>query len=112
MEKLIEICHYLTRAGKDVFDEWLTRLGDSRTQAKIAARMNRLAAGNFGDCKPLRGGVWELRIRWGPGYRVYYARADRTCVLLLCGGEKGTQSADIERAIECWADYKQRTSRE
>jgi putative addiction module killer protein len=62
MEKLFDIRHYLTRAGKDVFDEWLTRLGDLRTQAKIAARINRLVAGNFGDCKALRGGLWELRI--------------------------------------------------
>jgi putative addiction module killer protein len=108
----MEVLRYLTEAGEDVFGDWLAGLRDTRTRAKIAARIARLAAGNFGDCKPLRGGVWELRIRWGPGYRVYYARADRTCVLLLCGGEKGTQSADIERAIECWADYKQRTSRE
>jgi putative addiction module killer protein len=73
METVIEIRHYLSRAGKDVFDDWLTGLADARTQAKIAARINRLAAGNFGDCKSLGQGLYELRIDWGPGYRVYYA---------------------------------------
>jgi len=107
----MEILRYLTEAGKDVVGDWLAGLRDTRTRAKIAARIARLAAGNFGDCKPLQDGVWELRIRWGPGYRVYYAHADRTCVLLLCGGDKGTQSADIERAIEYWNDYKRRTGK-
>ncbi len=71
--------------------------------------MNRLAAGNYGDCKPLRGGVWELRIDWGPGYRVYYAVVDRAWVLLLCGGDKRKQSRDISRALEYLQDYKERT---
>jgi len=110
MEKLIEIRHYLTRAGKDVFDEWFTRLGDPRTQAKIAARMNRLPAGNFGDCKPLRGGVWELRIDWGPGYRVYYARIGRSALLVLCAGDKREQTADIQRALRYLEDYRERIS--
>ena len=61
----IEIRHYVSRAGKDVFDDWLSQLADARAQAKIASRINRLAAGNFGDCRPLRQGVSELRIDWG-----------------------------------------------
>ena len=77
METVIEIRHYVSRAGKDVFDDWLSELSDARAQAKIASRINRLAAGNFGDCKPLRQGVCELRIDWGPGYRVYYAMLGR-----------------------------------
>ena len=105
---MIEVRHYVSRAGKDVFDDWLTQLADSRTQAKIAARINRLAAGNFGDCKPLRQGVCELRIDWGPGYRVYYAMIGRECVLLLCVGDKRKQSADIDRALEYLKDYKER----
>jgi probable addiction module antidote protein len=64
---VIEVRHYVSRAGKDVFDDWLTHLADAHTQAKIAGRINRLAAGNFGDCKPLRQGVSELRIDWGAG---------------------------------------------
>ena len=108
MENIVEVRHYLTPSGKDVFDIWLTRLADSRTQAKIAARIDRLAAGNFGDCKPLREGVYELRIDWGPGYRVYYALLGRVCVLLLCGGDKRKQPSDIERAIRYLRDYKER----
>jgi len=109
METVIEILHYVSRAGKDVFDGWLSELADARAQAKIATRINRLAAGNFGDCKPLRQGVCELRIDWGPGYRVYYAMVGKVCVLLLCGGDKRKQSADIERAVEYLKDYKERT---
>ncbi|MGB8495048.1 MAG: type II toxin-antitoxin system RelE/ParE family toxin [Candidatus Acidiferrum sp.] len=105
----IEIRHYLTRAGKDIFDEWLTELADARAQAKVASRINRLAAGNFGDCKSLRQGLYELRIDWGPGYRVYFTMTGRTCMLLLCGGDKRKQSSDIARALECVKDYKERS---
>src|SRR5260370_18480784 len=109
MESVIEIRHYVSRAGKDVFDDWLTELADARAQAKIASRINRLALGNFGDCKPLRQGLCELRIDWGPGYRVYYAMVGRECVLLLCGGDKRKQSANIARGLENFRDYKERT---
>lgn len=83
-------------------------LKDAKTEARIAARIARLAAGNFGDCKPLRDGVWELRIDGGPGYRVCYAVIDPACALLLCGGRKRKQSADINRAVEYWTDYQER----
>lgn len=106
---VIEIRHYVSPAGKDIFDAWLTRLADPRAQAKIVSRLNRLAVGNFGDCKALRQGLYELRIDWGPGYRVYYAMIGRECVLLLCGGDKRKQSSDIERALEYLKDYKERS---
>lgn len=106
---MIEVRHYVTRAGKDVFDGWLSHLPDARTQAKVATRINRLAAGNFGDCRPLRHGLCELRIDWGPGYRVYYVTLGRVCVLLLCGGDKRKQSTDIDRALGYLKDYKERT---
>jgi putative addiction module killer protein len=106
---VIEILHYVDRSGKDVFDHWLSQLADARAQAKIAVRINRLAAGNFGDCKSLRHGLFELRIDWGPGYRVYYAMLGTVCVLLLCGGDKRKQSSDIERAFEYLKDYKERS---
>ena len=106
---MIEIRHYVSPAGKDVFDDWLTQLADARAQAKIATRINRLAAGNFGDCKSLRLGLYELRIDWGPGNRVYYAVIGKECVLLLCGGDKRKQSSDIERALEYLKDYKERS---
>jgi len=63
----------------------------------------------FADCKSLRGGLCELRIDWGPGYRVYYAMIGKTCVLLLAGGDKRKQSSDIERALAYLKDYRQRT---
>jgi len=106
---VVEIRHYVTRSGKDVFDQWLTQLADARPQAKISVRINRLAAGNFGDCKSLHKGLFELRIDWGPGYRIYYAMLGTACVLLLCGGDKRKQSSDIDRALEYIEDYKERT---
>lgn len=83
---------------------------DTRTRAKIAARIARLEASNFGDCKPVGEGVWELRIDWGPGYRVYYALVGNEVVLLLCGGDKRKQAADIGRAKELLKDFRQRTA--
>ena len=107
----MEILRYLTASGKDVFGQWLEDLNDARAASKIVVRIDRLSAGNFGDCKSLRDGVSELRVDWGPGYRVYYAMAGRTCVLLLCGGDKRKQSADIKRAVEYWNDYQRRTDK-
>jgi len=86
----------------------MARLADNQARARILARIDRLAVGNSGDSKHLRGGVSELRIDWGPGYRVYYAMIGKTCVLLLCGGDKRKQSSDIERAIEYLHDYRER----
>ncbi len=71
-------------------------------------RIDRLALGLFGDAKALRDGVRELRIDWGPGYRVYYALAGCTVVLLLCGGDKRTQKADIARAVSYWRDDQEK----
>jgi len=108
---MIEVRRYVTASGKDGFGDWLASLRDAKARARISARLARLAVGNFGDCRPIREGVWELRIDWGPGYRVYYAMAEQTCVLLLGGGDKRKQSADIERAIANWNDYKRRTAK-
>jgi putative addiction module killer protein len=105
----MELRRYLTGSGRDVFGEWLSGLRDARTKAKILARIDRLSAGNFGDCKALRGSLFELRIDWGPGYRVYYAIVGKACVLLLCGGDKRKQSSDIKRALEYLKDYRERT---
>jgi len=107
---VLEVRHYLSRSGKDLFDEWLSELADLRTQAKIAVRINRLAAGNLGNSKPLGGGLWELRVDWGPGYRVYYSMIGRECVLLLCAGDKRTQAADIDRARDYLKEYRERTA--
>jgi putative addiction module killer protein len=106
---MMELRHYTTVSGKDVFESWLMSLKDDRAEARIDARINRLSHGNFGDCKPVGNGVWELRIDYGPGYRVYYAIVGQRCVLLLCGGDKRKQSSDIAKAIEYLKDYKQRS---
>jgi len=103
-----EVRRYTTASGTDPVGDWLAAL-ELQARARIATRIDRLALGNFGDCKPVREGVSELRIDWGPGYRLYYAMVGRTCVLLLCGGDKRKQSSDIKRAIEYLVDYKERT---
>lgn len=108
MIRVIEIRHYLNRAGKDIFDDWLTQLADPRAQAKIIARINRLAVGNFGDWKSLGQGFYELRINWGPGYRVYCGMPRRDCALLLCGGDKRKQQSDIDRARAYLRDFHSR----
>jgi putative addiction module killer protein len=106
---VIEIRQYTVASGESVFASWFDSLKDPRAQARIAARLDRIAGGNLGDCKAVGGGVSELRIDHGPGYRVYFAMVGRVCVLLLCGGDKRRQSADIARAAEYLKDYKRRS---
>jgi putative addiction module killer protein len=103
------VLHYQTSEGRNVVAEWLRGLRDRLAAARIAARLDRMAAGNLGDWKPLRDGVCELRVHHGPGYRVYFARTGEAFVLLLCGGDKGAQDKDIERALEYLKDYKRRS---
>lgn len=93
------------------FTDWLEALKDRRTRARIRTRIDRLALGNFGDHRALDGGIYELRIDWGPGYRVYFARAGNVILLLLCGGDKTTQQKDIEHAKAYLQDYKDRTQK-
>ncbi len=80
------------------FIQWLDGLSDPRAVAKIAARAERLASGNFGDVQPVGEGVSELRIHYGPGYRVYFVQRGAVVVILLCGGEKSSQARDIRSA--------------
>lgn len=101
---------YVTPDGKSPFRKWLHTLRDVSARAKIRVRLNRVRLGNFGDAKPVGGGVSELRIPVGPGYRVYFAREGSTVVLLLCGGDKSSQKRDIEKAKQYWLDYQRRTS--
>lgn len=105
---MFELRHFLTVAGKDIFEDWLDSLRDLRAQATILARLDRLELGMFGDAKAVGGGVSELRIDVGAGYRVYFARRGKMVLLLLCGGDKSTQSADIKRAIKCLNEFDQR----
>lgn len=87
------------------FADWLASLKDRRAAGLVRARLNRIRLGNFGDCKPVGCGVEELRIDFGPGYRVYYGRKGSLVVVLLCGGDKKTQAKDIARAQEYWKEY-------
>ena len=83
----------------EVFAKWIDGLGDLRGRARIQARIERLATGNPGDVKPVGEGVSELRIDYGPGYRVYYTQRGRELVILLAGGDKRTQASDIKTAL-------------
>ena len=84
----------------DAYQRWFSRLKDSRAKARIDIRIRRLSLGNAGDVKPVGNGVSELRIDYGPGYRVYYIKQETTLLVLLAGGDKSTQKADISKAKE------------
>lgn len=88
------------------YQKWFRKLRDSQAQARIDARIRRLSMGNAGDAKAVGGGVSELRIDFGPGYRVYFTQRRLRVVVLLCGGDKRTQAGDIEQAIEIAKEWK------
>lgn len=108
---MFELRRYRSAAGDEPFTQWLADLADRQARARILARLERLEIGNFGDCKLLREGVSELRIDWGPGYRVYFGRDGRTVIVLLCGGDKRKQDSDIKRAMQLWQEYENRKKR-
>ena len=91
----------------DAFATWLEKLSDARAKARILARLDSAALGNFGDCEPVGAGVSEMRIHTGPGYRVYYTRSGKTVYLLLLGADKSTQARDIQRAIKMARDIEE-----
>ncbi len=101
-----EVFNYVTASGRDAFGEWLDGLKDVKVRAVIKKRIDRIEEGLFGDHSFVGQGVWELRIHFGPGYRVYYGEDGPVIVLLLCGGDKSTQSKDIRKAQEFWAEYR------
>lgn len=88
------------------FDRWLSKLKDRRAVARVLVRINRLAAGNPGDVKPVGHGVSELRIAYGPGYRIYYLHDGDRVILLLTGGDKSSQDADIRQAHQIAAEWR------
>jgi len=103
-----EVREYAAEDGRYPFAAWVQSLPDVRMRARVAARINRLRLGNFGDAKPVGDGVMELRIHAGKGVRVYFGRIGKRVVLILAGGDKSTQRRDIERAKEYWQDYRRR----
>jgi len=88
----------------ETFAIWLDELQDMRARARVQARIERLAGGNAGDVKPIGEGVSELRIDYGPGYRVYFTRQKRELIVLLAGGDKSTQATDIKTALRLARD--------
>lgn len=107
---MIELRRYQLNDQNVPVTDWLRALRDLRARAQIEVRLRRISTGNFGDSKSVGDGVAELRVDLGAGYRVYYARHGQALVLLLCGGDKGSQQNDITRAKDYWADWKRRNS--
>jgi putative addiction module killer protein len=99
---------YQKESGDVPFTEWFENLRDRTAVARIRIRLGRVRLGNFSTIKPVGNGVAELKIDHGPGYRVYYAMSGKSVVLLLIGGDKSTQSKDIETAKRYWLDYQAR----
>lgn len=107
---MIELRRYQLEDTRTPITEWLSSLRDVRARAQIEVRLRRVSAGNFGDCKSIGEGISELRVDVGGGYRVYYGKHGLQLVLLLCGGNKGSQQSDIALAKTYWADWKRRNS--
>lgn len=105
---MYQIIHYLDEGGNDLYQAWLDALRDRVAKVAIIRRVARLELGLFGDCKPLRDGISELRIDVGAGYRVYYAQVGKMLILLTSGGDKKSQRGDIERAIRLLKDWEMR----
>ena len=102
-EKLIIV--YSDENGTEPFSEWIDNLKDVMGRKRILARIERLAHGNQGDCEPVGEGISELRMFFGSGYRVYFAERNNVLVVLLCGGDKSTQTQDIKNAKIYWKEY-------
>ena len=102
-----KIQYYRDRHGRTPFTEWIQSIRDIKTQNRILRRLDRLTWGNFGECRSVGNGIFELILNFGPGYRIYFGEVDNTIVLLLCGGDKSSQVRDIDRAKMYWQTYKE-----
>lgn len=97
---------YADEYGNEPYVDWIDKLRDKMARKRIQSRLRRLEAGLYGDCEPVGGGVFELRLFFGPGYRVYFGKDGDNIVVLLCGGDKSTQQQDIEAAKIYWQECK------
>ena len=102
----IEIQYYRGPNGRQPFIEWFESIRDRNTRNRIDKRLKRLEDGNFGDCQSVGGGIFELRLHFGPGYRMYFGQIDNSIILLLCGEDKTSQQRDIEFAKSYLIEYK------
>ena len=102
---MIRVVHYITEDGTDHFDRWL-RMQNAQVRARVQTRIDRIELGNFGDHHGVGSGVFELRLNFGPGYRIFYGRDGDELVILLGGGSKRRQSQDIEMAQAHWRAYR------
>ena len=105
---MYEVYRYQTEAGAEPVSEWFATVTDKLTQAVLRRRITRLQLGSLGDVATVGSGVFELREHTGAGYRIYFARHGSLVIILLCGGTKRTQAADIKKAIGYWTDWKRR----
>lgn len=100
-----QVVVHMDDKGNEPYLDWLTKLRNGQTRKRIAQRVARMASGNYGDFKSLKDGVFELRLSFGAGYRVYFGEQGDRVVILLMGGDKSTQNKDIEKAKEIWKEY-------
>lgn len=105
-----EIRRYIKADGKIPFADWIDSMRDKKARLKIKLRLDRVEEGNLGDYRSVGEGVFELRLNYGPGYRVYFGQVGFTIILLLCGGDKNTQVKDIQTAKKYWRDYNARNT--
>lgn len=103
-----QIRFYVARNGKKPFVHWIESIKDVKARYRIKERLDRLRLGNFGDHKFVSEGVYELRLDFGSGYRIYFGKEGNKIILLLCGGNKASQRKDIKKAIVYWKDYLSR----
>lgn len=102
-----ELRTFRTKTGKNPFTDWLDSLKDTVGRAQITNRLNRVALGNYGDYNSVGDGIYELRIHYGPGYRIYFTEQEETILLLLIGGCKRTQKQDIKKSKQYWAEFRE-----
>ena len=100
-----EIQTLVLDSGKCPFEDWMDRLGDLKAKSIFRTRIDRVALGNFGHCRDLKEGLWELKIDFGPGYRVYFGKFRNRIILLLTGGDKSSQPRDIKTARVYWESF-------
>ena len=103
-----DIRRYITPDGRNPFAEWLSSLRNLNAVVKIEQRLDRVRLGNLGNSKSVGEGVCELKVDFGPGYRVYFGQFGSTILLILCGGDKSSQEQDIRKAKEYWKEYEER----